>query len=253
MQIASQLHISKNGKAGGAWDMPAVDSCPGATAACLKFISDKPGAKMRKCYATQSRYRMAQPAYKRNMRLIKASIEEHGIEITAQALVLCIKMHKNSQISLASGAFRFHGSGDVWSSSYGMVLHAVAEKMSNINFWMYTRSYVEPLILPSLVQCAMLPNFDVWLSADYVNYKDALDTVTSNTAFSGIACMAEADAQWIKELAVLDRRQVVTFREHVMGKYAPIYRDVGIPCPELSGAFQTGLNACLACKNICHK
>ncbi len=240
--------MSKNSKTGYAFDMPAMVSCPGATAACTRLINpnSKSAKPMRACYALQSRYALGQPIYQRNMDNIRQSIEDNGIDITADAIVLAIRMH---EVMSMQPSIRFHGSGDVFSYEYGMVLAAVASKMPDKHFWMYSRSYVVPTILAALITCARLPNFDVWLSADHINNEDATDVFTSNPVFSGIACMQEAGATWIAKLteAGIQRKNIVVFAEHVVGRYAKKQKAQALYCPEIAGALQEGPPACQQC------
>lgn len=62
--------------------------------------------------------------------------------------------------------FRWHSSGDVYSAEYGAKMLHVMRSLPRVTFWLYSRSFRSPEILPVLAAMALLPNCSVWFSLD---------------------------------------------------------------------------------------
>jgi hypothetical protein len=62
-------------------------------------------------------------------------------------------------------AFRFHDAGDVLNPAYGRMIEAVCAALPDVRFWLPTRSYRLPRILPVLQDINALPNVAVRPSA----------------------------------------------------------------------------------------
>src|SRR5262249_20402292 len=62
---------------------------------------------------------------------------------------------------------RVHSVGDFYGVEYVRKWVDIATATPEWTFWAYTRSWRVPKLLPELERLAMLPNFSLWLSADY--------------------------------------------------------------------------------------
>lgn len=260
------IHFTDNSKAGITLDMPAMDSCPGMTEACLKKITKKDGkeGKYPTCYALQGLYKWSQDRFRQNRDLIEKAIDQWGQEEAARLTYQEFKRRKFLK-GLLTGAqyleifkkLRFHGSGDCYSIKYIKFLIELAKLMEADGFgiWLYTRSFIIPTLLPALRLLASRPNVNMLLSADYWNYQEAINVIESdyNQVFTGIACMHHAGDIW-PEAVQNTGRLVVLFPVHV-GKQNIQERLTGMAgnvktCPAILGAWKDD-RACLKCTNIC--
>ena len=248
-----KLHVTGNGKTGIAFDMPAVVSCPGKTAACQEKRTLKSGrpAAHPKCYAMQGRYKMNQHIYQRNMDLIDQWLDA-GIATSAIAEKIVEVLREAKGFKHAEW-IRWHGSGDIYSPLYAQVLmHAshILKTWYGKGTFTYTRSYVDMTILPSILKLA--EKCEVNLSADYTNWQIAADVYGSTDKFRRISCMHGENTDWIDQLTQLvPKHKLILFPEHSGGITSPP-RKVGVPtCPAIIGAIPHE-NACQRCHGICH-
>lgn len=133
-------------------------SCPGATKVCETV-----------CYA--GKLERQYPSYRalvlHNWELLKnASLTEMMdllIEMVSEFEAECEKRGVEK-------LFRWHADGDIFSADYAHAIGWVAERFTDIQFWIYTRSfeYVQYI--------AGIPNLAVYLSVDSENRQAALET-----------------------------------------------------------------------------
>ncbi|MCE9567411.1 MAG: hypothetical protein K8U57_35875 [Planctomycetes bacterium] len=125
------------------FDLPPIRACPGRSEECEAH-----------CYGLRGRYVFPQ---------VKERLE------------WCFEMSKRKDFTrlLADEIYRkgilvvrFHVVGDLYSPGYAEKVRQVVEQSSHCTFFLYTRSYTVPAILPVIRDLAKLPNMSVWLSAD---------------------------------------------------------------------------------------
>jgi hypothetical protein len=125
------------------FDLPALSTCPGRTAACSSA-----------CYATKRWYRTR--AVKRRLAWLLRQSRSAGF---AGKLVREIRERGFTHV-------RWHASGDIYSEGYARRMLAAMRASPRVVFWLYTRSFIVPSILPVLAEMAALPNCVVWFSLD---------------------------------------------------------------------------------------
>ncbi|AXH67206.1 hypothetical protein SEA_WOFFORD_266 [Streptomyces phage Wofford] len=133
-------------------------SCPGATKVCETV-----------CYA--GKLERQYPAFRNlalhNWELLKdASLSEMMdllIEMIEEFSEECAKNN-------ISKVFRWHADGDIFSADYAHAIGWIAERFTDVQFWIYTRSfeYVQYIV--------GIPNLSVYLSVDGENEQKALET-----------------------------------------------------------------------------
>lgn len=125
------------------FDIPAGRTCPGKSRLCS-----------RRCYARRSRYRFPQVqerlawAYAQTKR--SDFVERMVREIYRKGVIL----------------MRWHCAGDIYSPAYGRKVLEIIARSDHCTFWLYSRSWRVPAILPVLKAISALPNAHVWFSAD---------------------------------------------------------------------------------------
>lgn len=135
-----------NGKLGeqiAHWDLPAVDSCPGASEACLRH-----------CYARKSRFLFTNVIDRLTWCLRQSRRSDF-----ADLMVKEIRQRGILNV-------RWHVSGDVYDACYGGKLYQVMERLPRVCFYLYSRSWRIPEIEPVLRRMALLANCVVWYSLD---------------------------------------------------------------------------------------
>ena len=125
------------------FDLPALSTCPGRTAACSAA-----------CYATKGRY--GTRSVKRRLAWLLRQSRSPGF---VRDLVREIRERGFTHV-------RWHASGDVYSEEYARRMLAAMRALPRVVFWLYTRSFAVPSILPVLAEMAALPNCTVWFSLD---------------------------------------------------------------------------------------
>ncbi len=140
------LLVQSNDKLGGSvhhFDLPAVVTCPGRSKLCTHH-----------CYARRSRFRFPQVreriawCYEQSKR--DDFVPRLTDELYRKGVLVC----------------RFHVSGDFYSPVYAEKVRQVVEQSPHCTFFLYTRSYAVPPILPAIRELARRDNMTVWLSAD---------------------------------------------------------------------------------------
>ncbi len=135
-----------NGKLGEAvahFDTPALLTCPGRTPACSSA-----------CYATRARFRFPAVAARLAWCFRQSLLPGFARRLAREARLRGF-MH-----------LRWHTSGDVYSAAYARKMIRVMRALPRVTFWLYTRSWAVPDILPLLGGMAGLPNCSVWFSLD---------------------------------------------------------------------------------------
>ncbi len=61
---------------------------------------------------------------------------------------------------------RWHCAGDIYSPAYANKMLEIMQRSSHCTFWLYTRSWRIPAIMPVIEAMAALSNCTVWLSSD---------------------------------------------------------------------------------------
>lgn len=164
---AHRLHIDGNQKitwANGSYNAPEpnafsvvnVEDCPGSTPTCRAS-----------CYV-QGIEKYASDLfslYRHNSHEIREILEGVSTYRCARQFARWITEH-------ASGGFRWHVSGDVFSEPYAEWIAAVCAYSSYVQHWIYTRSFhlIEPLLS---VRTGLGGNLAINLSADQDNYASA--------------------------------------------------------------------------------
>lgn len=141
------------------WSIPAIKSCPGA------FFGENAicGASKEHttCYATRAMYRyntvkLAQAA--RYDWTLKCLTSDLGFATFVETLIKAIT-------TTELPVFRVHDSGDMFNARYIKAWYAIAHAMPNVRFWIPTRSWRLPNLLPHLIRLNSLPNVEVKPSA----------------------------------------------------------------------------------------
>ena len=145
MRSVRPLLTQGNGKLGGSifhFDLLAVTTCPGRSAACAA------------CYATQGRYVFPQ---------VRERLAWNGEQSRRKdfARRLAREIHRKGILVV-----RLHSSGDFYSRAYARQWLAVMRQCPRVRFYFYTRSWRVPAIAPLLEAMARLPNCRAWYSID---------------------------------------------------------------------------------------
>ena len=138
------IKINTNTKLGrtiGSFNLPALVTCPGASAFCKKI-----------CYARKGNFCFS-VVKASHARAFEASKREDFI---ARAIAEC--SHCNM--------IRLHSSGDFPSISYTRKWYRIVEACPNTQFCAYTRSWVRPGIRIELLKLSSLPNMHLFASVD---------------------------------------------------------------------------------------
>lgn len=197
-------------------------SCPGATSICDSV-----------CYAgkIEKRYKAVHARLNANLELLRS------LDIVGMTDALRIMLWQFAAECDKKGVekkFRIHWDGDFFSRGYAIAWAAVIQEFPEIQFWVYTRSFVPGAnVIPIL---SGIDNLELYLSIDADNeehaphilaeYPDVLPSVLSDTMDNAADIMVE-----------------------LVGK-------PGAKCPELIGAIPLTVDnaektgACIAC-NLC--
>jgi len=121
----------------------AKHSCPKETETCRAL-----------CYAKHGFFlmRSTAEAHKRNLTMSKrATFAPKMIAYLKTSRVTCV---------------RIHAAGDFYDVHYIRKWHQIMSALPNIQFYAYTRSWQDAVMLRSLVRLTQLPNFKLWYSCD---------------------------------------------------------------------------------------
>ena len=133
---------TKTGQPIALFNLPRIDTCPGASALCIKH-----------CYVKRSnRFPQVSPSHKARF------------EATKQADFVDRMVHdiKNSGKKI----IRIHTAGDFFSAKYTADWVKIAKQNPEVAFYAYTRSWRCSDILRQLDRLRRLPNMQLWWSSD---------------------------------------------------------------------------------------
>jgi hypothetical protein len=145
------------------------------------------------------------------------------------------EFRKDSAKRNAPLEFRIHWDGDFFSRQYASAWATVIRANSDINFWVYTRSFTNRLNVVDLL--VGIPNLSVYLSVDHANEEWAREIIAEYPAIR-IAALSDT---------MVNAGTVIT---DIRGGNKP-----GAKCPELIGAIpliSTNGSACISCQ-LCPK
>lgn len=191
-------------------------SCPGVTAECVN------------CYAAG--LESWAPAFRRgasaNLDGLWHLYACGGDRAVRRALVDVVRSSEQAQRSagVISPVFRWQSDGDLFSSWYASAIRAVAREVSEVDYWLYTRSL-------SLVRYLMPSpdNLRVYVSADRENWREALRVADRYRL--PLAVLADDDTHavelWARIRAVSSAPTPVLCPASGSGKYATD----GVPFP----------------------
>jgi Gene product 88 len=201
-----------------AFGLPAgkAYSCPGATDTCESV-----------CYAgkIENQYKAVFAMLNNNFTLLRnASVIGQFRLLDTMIAEFVAECDRKNVVK----AFRIHWDGDFFAIGYAMAWAAIARKYSNVQFWVYTRSFVPALnVIPFI---AGIPNLAVYLSVDHDNEEFAADILAE---FPDVMVSVLSDT--------MENAAVIT--KELTGK-------PGAKCPELIKAIpliSADGGACAAC------
>ena len=129
------------------FSLPRGITCPGATEWCKKY-----------CYAAKGRH-LYSSVRKSRWNNYEISKREDFVEIMVRAI------RKLSE-RLGVRVLRLHEEGDFYSVEYIKKWMRIAEKLPDIHFYTYTRSWRIPELRAALEELRKLPNFTIIASTD---------------------------------------------------------------------------------------
>ena len=134
---------SKLGPAIFSWSIPAISTCPGASNLCRSA-----------CYAAKGFFRM--PSVERTHQQNKEFSTTNRF----------VPWFKHELIRKGVTICRLHCAGDCYDEIYTRKLYEIVKTSPNVKFYMYTRSWRVPELLPILKALGSLPNMHLWWSVD---------------------------------------------------------------------------------------
>ena len=157
MTYSTEPHFTRNSKTGKdgsvyTWNIPAIDTCPGASAICLEILPDG----YARCYATREAYRMpfVQRCHGRNFDWSKSD------EFVPWAIAAINRVRRPLPV------VRWHSSGDFYDLEYIAKVHRIVRGTPRTQHYCYTRSWNVKDFLPALAALAQEPNFHMLFSFD---------------------------------------------------------------------------------------
>lgn len=199
------------------------ESCPGKTQFCEDY-----------CYAVASEGRTnVEIAMRSNYDLLLDSDKQGKISLLREMIEDYKAEVVKKNIKPEENVFRIHWDGDFFSVEYAEAWAEVIKDNPEINFWVYTRSFGEPVnVVPILFG---IPNLNFYLSVDEGNIEDAIKIKDKYPKISMAFCAK--DQYSAEQLA------------HRVGKKHLF------PCPENKGDIPLALKghgACIEC-TMCYK
>lgn len=218
-KVAADATAGGNVKVANAFGLPAgrAYSCPGATSICDGV-----------CYAgkIEKQYSAVFARLNDNLELLRSQ------DIDGKRALLRIMLWQflaQCERKNVEKKFRIHWDGDFFDSEYAQAWADVIREFPEIQFWVYTRSFVPALNVVPII--AGIPNLAVYLSVDSENQEFAADILAQ---FPDV--LPATLAETMEDAAVINRE--------LTGK-------PGAKCPELIGAIplieKGGKGACVAC------
>lgn len=202
---------SKLGHLLHSFSIPARDTCPGATSACLAV-----------CYAKRGHFRWGSTKQSHQRNWQRSLRNDFVAEIVAEVAAKRVKI------------LRIHSAGDMYSAKYIRKWIEIARQCPGTVFFTYSRSWRMPKLRRALREFSQLPNVRLWLSADRDSGRPPKWRRTR------VAYMLDQPHENVPEYAnlvfrVKDRQSV---RKFINGKLC---------CPAENGISQIGCSQCQLC------
>jgi len=173
--------------------LPAGDSCPGKTEFC------------RSCYAESAEQSSGVgDLVNHNLRLLlEAGTRDAMADLIAEMIDRYCRVADANGVTARDRIFRIHWDGDFFSVDYALAWADVIVANPTIAFWVYTRSFVDPVdVVPYL---ADIDNLALYLSADAWN----IDRATVVTAEFEDVRLALCGVDYASARRLSDRPSIV--------------------------------------------
>lgn len=140
--------------------LPPGETCPGKTEFCES------------CYAFGSiRSKGVKEMLNGNYELLKSLETEEDMTVyLIEMLQRCSDFADSDGVAPEDRVFRIHWSGDFYSVEYARAWANAVQKFPDINFWVYTRSFREPVDVIPIIDG--IENLSILLSVDDGNIND---------------------------------------------------------------------------------
>ena len=125
-----------------AFNLPAIDTCPGMSTACES------------CYAQRGRW-----VFSRVKEALHRNWQASRDSFFAERMIREVRRRKVRVV-------RIHASGDFYDARYIRCWSQIARNCCKVTFYAYTRSWRLPGLRVELEHLAALPNVKLWYSAD---------------------------------------------------------------------------------------
>lgn len=145
---------------GASWNLPAGSSCP-ASKLAAKLHGN--ASTCHKCYAKTGRYgtNVVKAAMQRRFDFVLQSLrDDNGDSFVSTMVAEITRVYRKRE-----PVFRVHDSGDMFSPEYVRCWIRIAQALPHIRFWVPTREWIRPQMLPVLRELHALPNVTVRPSA----------------------------------------------------------------------------------------
>jgi hypothetical protein len=191
----------KIGQAIFAFNLPAVDTCPGMSAACQS------------CYAQRGRW-----VFSKVKAALRRNWEASRHPFFAERMIQEVRRRRVHVV-------RIHASGDFYDARYIRAWAQVARNCPWVTFYSYTRSWRLPGLRAELEKLTVLANVRLWYSAD-------LDTAMPSDVPEGVrvAWLQEDAADPVPEGADL------VFRVHRLRRRRAKRIGLTLVCPVEQGS-----------------
>lgn len=185
------------------WSIPAEETCPGATEACLSC-----------CYARRGFFLM--PSIERRL------WANYRFSQTAEFTAWMVSAVQAQWVRV----MRVHVSGDLYDAAYTEKWLEIVAKTARVRYFLYTRSWREHEILPLIRKLAKRPNVALWLSADVETGRPP--AVAGSRGVSWMARDTSEEDQTPKWANLVFRNTSKTLRKKVNGvQVCP--NEIGLP------------------------
>lgn len=214
-KVAGDVTPSLGVRIANAFGLPSglAFSCPGATAVCAAVCYAGKIEKVRKAVANMmlaNWQQLANANYAEMYALIREMISDFAAE--------CDRKNGRKE-------FRIHWDGDFFSADYARAWAAVIREFPDVQFWAYTRSFVDALnVVPIL---ANIDNLSLYLSVDRENIESA-KRIRREFPSVRWAFLGESDASTKAEMLTLGNRPGAICPENV--KRIPLITPKGGAC-----------------------
>jgi hypothetical protein len=220
-----------NSKIGNAWvfNLPVFDTCPGSTLFCRSECYANTGNSARP--NVRAKHEANWEASKRSDFPARAVAELHAAR-GRRLPRLC----------------RVHSSGDFDSAEYIRKWVDIATAAPTWTFWAYSRSWRVPDLLPELERLAALPNFWLWLSADFMTkLPPRVPGVRGVAWLQGVG----ESLDWMKETARVSpwlKDELLVFPVKAEGREPVKLIGLAMVCPHYNGTPEDKVPTCEYCR-----